>query len=430
MQLFGTSGIRRLAERDLIELALISGMAVGTIYKNIIIGRDTRTSGSVLRHAITAGILAVGARCSDSGILPTPTLALITREFDAGIMLTASHNPPQYNGIKMLNPDGSAFSSDQQKQIEDLIYGLKPFNIRWDNMESEEIYSTAVEKHIDRIHQDFSGGIKAKVVVDCDCGAAFFTTPYLLSRLGCEVTTLNCYPSGFFPHDIEPIKANLDELMQAVKYTGSDLGIAHDGDADRMMAIDDSGRFISGDKLLAIFARASESKNIVTTIDASMIVEQLGLTVKRTKVGDPYVSAELKRWGDFGGEPSGAWVFPQISLCPDGIYAAAKITAIASEHKLSELVDDLPEYPVIRGNIEGSFPDIDSIKEVLISKFKPLTIETTDGIRLTLKDGWVLIRPSGTEPKIRLTAEAKDELTVHHYYDRCAKIVLDYLHKE
>jgi phosphoglucosamine mutase len=366
MKLFGTSGIRRLVDTDLVQLAFQVGMAAGNLYKSVVIARDTRTSGSAIRHAVTSGLLSAGANCSDAGIAPTPTLAFVTREFDAGIMITASHNPPQYNGLKLINPDGSAFSSKQQGQIEKLIYGSAPMKSNWDKMLSGEVYSTALEKHIARIIQDFPGGIKLRVVVDCGCGAAYFITPYLLNQLGCEVISMNCYPNGIFPHDVEPVEANLGDLMRAVKENKADLGIAHDGDADRMMAIDNLGRFISGDKLLAMFSQASVSKNIITTIDASMAIDKMNFRVKRTKVGDPYISEALKKGGAFGGEPSGAWVFPQISYCPDGIYAAAQIAAIASRQKLSDLADSIPSYPVIRGNIPGAITSFAGFKDQLL----------------------------------------------------------------
>jgi phosphoglucosamine mutase len=362
MRLFGTSGIRRLADRDLVQLALQVGLAVGTLYGQVIVGRDTRTSGSALRHAVMAGLLASGARGSDSGVLPTPTLALAAADFKAAVMITASHNPPQYNGLKLLNPDGSAFSAGQQKQVEDLVMGLTPLKASWEAMQTGEVYSTAMDKHVARILREFPAGIKTKVVVDCGCGAAYFITPHLLTLMGCEVTAMNCHANGFFPHDIEPVEANLGELMRAVKDSGADLGIAHDGDADRMMAVDDLGRFISGDKLLAILAGAAGSKTIVTTIDASMTIDEMHLKVRRTPVGDPYVSEELKKGGGFGGEPSGAWVFPHISLCPDGIFAAASIADIAGRNRLSRLVDRLPAYPVIRGNLNGAFASMDPVK--------------------------------------------------------------------
>jgi phosphoglucosamine mutase len=199
MQLFGTSGVRRLVNQELIELSLKVGLAVGTQYKNVVIGRDTRTSGSAIRHAVTAGILAAGARCSDAGIIPTPTVAFAAREFKAGVMITASHNPPQYNGIKLLNPDGSAFSGEQQDHIEALVNGIKPVSSSWEKMQTGEVFSTAVDKHVERIKQDFPGGFKLKVVVDSGCGAAYFITTHLLTQMGCEVTSLNGYPTVFFP---------------------------------------------------------------------------------------------------------------------------------------------------------------------------------------------------------------------------------------
>jgi phosphoglucosamine mutase len=423
MQLFGTSGIRRLADINLLQLAVQVGLAIGTTYKNVIIGRDTRTSGYALSLAVTSGLLFAGARCSDAGILPTPTLAYATRKFDAGIMVTASHNPPQYNGLKLLNPDGSAFTSIQQKQIENFVNGITPLDIQWEKMQSGELYTAAVEEHVNRIVQDFPSGVKLKAVVDCGCGAAYFITRHLLNRLGCEVIDLNCYPCGLFPHDIEPIEANLGNLIRAVKETGANLGIAHDGDADRMMAVDDLGRFISGDRMLAILAQFSGSKDIVTTIDASMGIEHLGFNIKRTRVGDPYVSEELKQWGGFGGEPSGAWVFPSISLCPDGIYAAALIAHIAGQSKLSELVNAVPDYPIMRSSISGTISNNRDIREKLESALDPLSVDTIDGLKLNLKDGWILVRPSGTEPKIRLTSEAKDEALARHYLEIGSRII-------
>ena len=423
MSLFGTSGIRRLADRDLVQLALQVGMAIGTLHKRVVVGRDTRTSGNAIRHAVTSGLLAAGANCSDAGVLPTPTLAVAASEFEVGVMITASHNPPQYNGLKVLNPDGSAFSPAQQKQIEELIAQPTRLDIRWERMQTDQVYTKAVEKHIARILHDFPGKKNLKVVVDCGCAAAYFISPEVLTRMGCEVIALNCHASGIFPHDVEPIEANLGDLMSAVKQNGADLGIAHDGDADRVMAVDDRGRFISGDKLLAIFARNSGSSSIVTTIDASMCIEDIGFKVKRTKVGDPYVSEELKKGGGFGGEPSGAWVFPRVSLCPDGIYGAACIADIASRQKLSEMVDSLPSYPVVRGSIAGTVREQTTLIERLKTELKPETVDTIDGLKLVFKDGWLLVRPSGTEPKIRITSEARDQLSARRYFDQGSKII-------
>jgi len=416
MQLFGTSGIRRVADKNLIQLALKVGLAVGQVYDSVVVGCDTRTSSEAMKHALVSGLLAAGSRGCDAGVIPTPTLAFAVREFDAGAMITASHNPPEYNGIKLLNPDGSAFSSDQQKQIEGMILDDSLSVAVWDKIKNSSIYSGAVDRHIEHILQDFPGRLKLKVVLDCGCGAASVVTPYLLRKLGCAVVTLNCYPSGFFPHAIEPTESNLGDLMQATRNFGADLGIAHDGDGDRMMAVDDKGRFIPGDKLLALFAQEVEAKEVVTTIDASMTIDEMGFSVTRTKVGDTYVSEELKKGGDFGGEPSGSWVFPNISLCPDGIYAAARLVAMAGRQKLSALVDSIPRYPLLRGNISSEGVVMSKLERQL-KAMEALSVSNIDGIKLSFEDGWLLIRASGTEPKIRVTAEAKGEARVRQLYD-------------
>jgi len=306
MKLFGSSGIRAVFNKDLLALAFRVGLVVGRNHGNVVVGTDTRTSGDAMKHAVISGLLAAGARCSDAGTTPTPTLAFITREFDAGVMITASHNPPEYNGIKLLNPDGSSFDSLQQVQIEEAVLDESFDVARWEEIKHGDTYSGAIEHHIDSILPSFPAGLNLKVVVDAGCGAASEVTPHLLERLGCEVVTLNCYPSGFFPRGIEPIEANLQDLCQAVRESGASVGIAHDGDADRMMAVDDRGRFITGDRLLVVLAQAVGAKEVVTTLDASMAIEEMGFNVRRTKIGDTWVSEEMRNGGDFGGETSGS----------------------------------------------------------------------------------------------------------------------------
>jgi phosphoglucosamine mutase len=424
MKLFGSSGIRAVFDKDLLTLAFRVGLVVGSNHGNVVVGTDTRTSGDAMKHAVISGLLAGGARCSDAGITPTPTLAFITREFDAGVMITASHNPPEYNGIKLLNPDGSSFDSLQQVQIEKVLSEESSVVARWEDIKHSGVYSGAIEHHIDAILPNFPAEFNIKVVVDAGCGAASEVTPRLLERLGCEVVALNCYNSGFFPRGIEPTEANLQELCRAVIESGAALGIAHDGDADRMMAVDDRGRFITGDRLLAVFAKELDVKDVVTTLDASMAIEEMGFNVRRTKIGDTWVSEELRNGGDFGGETSGSWIFPVISLCPDGIYAAAQIAAIASRQKLSELVDAVPVYPLLRGSI-GSDGVIMPLLESSLMAMRPISVSNADGIKLNFKDGWLLVRASGTEPKIRLTAEAKNEKRARQLFDSGLAAVSD-----
>jgi len=426
MGLFGTSGIRGLFGGGLVELALKVGLAVGKVYDGVVVGGDTRTSSEALKHAVISGLLAAGSRADDAGVVPTPTLGFAARKFAAGVMITASHNPPQYNGIKLLSPDGAAFDAAQRGQVEDMISRDSLDVAPWDKVKGSGVYGDAIAQHIERILKDFPTRLKLKVALDCGCGAGAVVTPYLLRKLGCEVVEINCRPSGFFPRDIEPTESNLRDLIRATVESGADLGIAHDGDADRMMAVDDRGRFIPGDKLLVIFARALGAKEVVTTLDASMAIEEMGFSVRRTRIGDTYVSEELKKGGDFGGEPSGSWIFPSISLCPDGIYAAAQVVAIASQQRLSRLADSIPGYYLLRGSVESQGIAMSSLEPPLM-ELKPLAVTRADGLRLSFEDGWLLVRASGTEPKIRLTVEAKSKTRARELYDSALKVVMDYL---
>lgn len=404
------------------QLALNVGMAVGTEYGQVVVGCDSRTSNEAVKYAFISGLLMAGAKGYDAGLIPTPTLAWAARGLDAGAMITASHNPPEYNGIKLVNPDGCAFDPYQQKQIEEMVSDDSLQSAPWSQIKHCSTYNGAVEQHIERIVKDFPDRLKLKVVLDTSCGAASLVTPYLLTRLGCEVIGLNCYPSGFFPHAVEPTEENFGELIKTTRELGADLGIAHDGDADRMMAVDDMGRFIPGDKLLVILARELGAKEVVTTVDASMVIEEMGFKVTRTRVGDTYVSEELRSGSDFGGEPSGSWVFPGVSLCPDGIYAAAQIASIASRQKLSALSDNIAHYPLMRGSISSQGITMSRLEQELMA-MNPISVSNTDGIKLSFTNGWVLIRASGTEPKIRITAEARSEAELQHIYDSSLSLI-------
>ncbi len=226
--------------------------------------------------------------------------------------------------------------------------------------------------------------------------------------MGCEVVNLNSSPSGDFKHPCEPLKENLTELMAEVKKHHADVGIAHDGDGDRMMAVDDLGRFIDGDILMRMLVYELGARNVVTTIDASMIVDECRCQVERTPVGDKYVSEALMHGGDFGGEPSGAWIFPKLSLCPDGMAAASYLVSLASRDGISELVRAIPRYPILRSSIATADHDIAYYENQMVSKLKPVKISRVDGLKLYFSDAWLLLRPSGTEPKVRLTVEAQE----------------------
>ncbi len=430
MKLFGSSGIRGLVNQDITaELAMDIGCVLGSLHNRVVIGHDTRVSRHLFLHAVTSGLLSAGCGVAWTGMVTTPTLAYAARTFDCGVMITASHNPPEFNGIKFFNPDGSGFGVPQMEEIEEMIETRDFKSANWKEIKTPTPYKNAVGEHMDEIIRN-TPKMDLKVVVDAGSGAASTITPYLLSELGCRVITLNCQPDGLFPgRPSEPSEENLAALMDTVVASDADLGIAHDGDADRMVAVDEKGIYAGGDALLALFAGFEVKKSIVVPVNASMAVDDVvgDADVIRTKVGDVFISQKIKECGaDFGGEPSGTWIFPRHSLCPDGIYAAVRLAQCVVEVPLSELIKRLPSYPRKKGTV--SCPN--EKKENVLAQIKaqlealnPKNIDSVDGIRAQFKSAWALVRASGTEPKIRITVEARNGDEASSLYDNVYEVV-------
>jgi phosphoglucosamine mutase len=434
MGLFGSSGVRGIVNKGFTpELAAMIGLAAGSNAKCAVVGMDSRTTGPMVEAAVSSGLMAAGCDVFHAGIITTPTLAEAARSMNCGVMITASHNPPEYAGIKLWNPDGMGFGVEQSKAIERLVESRKFKLAAWDTVGKNHSFPEAVENHAYRILRGV-GKAKLKVVVDCANGPASTITPIVLQRMGCRVITINSNIDGHFPgRPPEPVDENLADLKHAVVSMKADMGIAHDGDADRMVAIDDRGQFLGGDQLLALFAKKFAKKKIVVTVDASMAIDDfVDAKVVRTRVGDVFVSEEVKKSkAEFGGEPSGTWIFPDQSFCPDGILAAARLVEIASRKKLSELRLKVPVYPIIREAVRFD----PKFKEIVLKKLekemraiKCDELLTMDGYRLQFEDGWALVRPSGTEPKIRFLAEARTEKrakaimnSISPVVKRCAK---------
>jgi phosphoglucosamine mutase len=416
MGLFGSSGVRGVVNREMTPLlALEIGMAVGSGSGRAVIGMDSRTSGSMMEAAVSSGLMACGCEVLQAGFVTTPTLAEASRGLDCGVMLTASHNPPEYAGIKLWNPDGMGFGVSQTEAVEKLVASKDFRTVAWDSVGCTHPMTDAIARHASRI---LSGVSRAdlKVVVDCANGPASTITPLVLQKMGCRVVTLNANRDGHFPGRMpEPVEANLADLKSTVVSSGADLGIAHDGDADRMVGVDDRGVYLGGDQLLALFARRYSKRKAVVTVDTSMVIDEfVEGEVVRTRVGDAFVSEEVKRQGaDFGGEPSGTWIFPDQTYCPDGILAAARLVEIASEGRLSELRKSIPTYPTLRDGLSfdlASKPKVLEMLEEAMTSIECEEVLTLDGYRLQFEDGWALARVSGTEPKVRILAEAKDAL--------------------
>jgi phosphoglucosamine mutase len=433
MKLFGSSGIRGIVNKEITpELALRVGLVLGSRKKTAVIGRDPRVSAPMIEHALIAGLTATGCAVTEIGLVSTPTLAYATREYECGVMVTASHNPSEYVGIKLWNPDGMAFDSAQQEEIEKAIEAEDFSMVPWNLIGKFEEDGSAIRAHMNMIKKLVEGS-SLKVVLDCGCGAGGTISPYLLQELGCEVITLNAQPDGHFPaRNPEPNDENLTMLKKAVVVFGADLGIAHDGDADRMMAVDEKGNFVSGDEMLAIFGLYEcngKKGTVVVPVDTSMMVDDSlkGSEIVRTRVGDVYVAEGIKQCGAiYGGEPSGSWIFPKISYCPDGIYAAAKLVEIVKKKKLSKLREELPTYATKRGAFPCANDKKAEFMEKIKAKLEPLgKVLDIDGIRVEMDNGWVLIRPSGTEAKVRITAEAREN--VDEIFEMAEKIAKEAL---
>ena len=444
MKLFGSSGIRGITNKEVtVDLALKVGLALGSSKKSAVIGRDPRIAGEMIEHALISGLVSAGCDVVRVGLVTTPTLAHATRNYDCGVMVTASHNPSEYVGIKLWNPDGMAFDSVQQEEIEETVASGIFKQVEWSQIGNVTTNSNAVREHSEMIQRNFRSiepiestkttkSSPMRVVLDCGCGAGGTITPYLLREMGCKVITLNAQTDGYFPaRNPEPNDVNLGLLKKAVVEFDADLGIAQDGDADRMMAVDENGVFVTGDEMLAIFAgdECKAGGTLVVPVDTSMVVDDAlpNSSVVRTRVGDVYVAEEIKRTGaDFGGEPSGSWIFPKVSYCPDGIYAAARLIEIVRETGLAELRNKLPQYPTKRGTVVCENDKKGNVMDMVRSKMGALgKVTDIDGVRVEMDGGWLLVRPSGTEPKIRITAEAS--IGVDELYEMGERIVKEAL---
>jgi phosphomannomutase/phosphoglucomutase len=427
-RLFGTFGVRRTANDVLTpEFASRLAASYGSIVQGTVaIGGDTRTSTPMLKHAITAGLLSSGCDVVDLGILPTPAIQYAVRNYyDGGIIVTASHNPPKFNGLKFVDEFGIGTPDDMEIAVEEMYFDSEPKRVSWDKIgkvyHNETIIDEYIKETLKRVDVEAIHSRKLKVVVDCGSGAGSYTAPYLLKALGCEVTTLNCQADGFFPgRDPEPIEPNLQDLIATVKDLGADIGLAHDGDADRTICIDEKGNFVLGDKTFALVEKQMLKENnggiIVTTVATSQaiydVAEEFGGEVIATAVGDLLVARKLKDTdGLFGGEENGGLIFPDFVYGRDAAMTVAKLLEILAkeDRPFSELVAELPVYYQEKLKIECPDDEKEEVMSKIAEEIKTTTdfkLDTTDGVKILKDDGWVIIRPSGTEPIFRCFAES------------------------
>ncbi|ELZ21195.1 phosphoglucosamine mutase [Natrinema limicola] len=435
--MFGTSGIRgRVGDEVTAGLALSVGRAVASEgYDQVVVGRDVRDSGAMLVDAISAGLCECGADVITVGVAATPTVArsIERLEADAGVVVTASHNPATDNGIKLWNPSGKAFGPDQREAIERRIREDDYELAAWDGVGDRTSHDGVQDYHADALRAAVDIKQPLSVVVDLGTGAGGVTAT-VLDELGCQVRTLNGQEDGAFPgRPSEPNAETLETLSTLVAATDADVGIGHDGDADRMVAVDETGTFVPKDALLALFAReaAGDGDRVAAPVDTSLAVDDalaaVGASVTRTQVGDVYV-AERTTEPDvvFGGEPSGAWIWPDETRCPDGPLAACKLVELVADRgPLSDLVAEIEGYPIQRTSIEVTEKAavMADVSEAVRDRYDE--VETLDGVRVETEDGWFLLRASGTQPLIRVTAEARSATDADTLFEDAQALVTE-----
>jgi phosphoglucosamine mutase len=429
-KIFGTDGIRGSANSDPMtaEIALRVGMAAGRIFTrgahrhSVVIGKDTRLSGYMLEPALAAGFTAMGMDVIFAGPMPTPAVAVLTRSLraDLGVMISASHNPFHDNGIKLFGPDGYKLSDDTEEQIESMIEAdMQPDLAGSKDLGRAKRLDDSEGRYIEFVKNTFPKGLRldgVKIVVDCANGAAYKVAPAALWELGADVVTYGVEPDGF---NINQYCGSTDTrtMCRMVREHGADIGIAFDGDADRVLVADESGELLDGDQLMAIVAEAwhtagrLQGGGIVATVMSNLGLEHyihgLGLTMERTQVGDRYVVEHMRANGfNVGGEQSGHIVLSDYTTTGDGLIAALEVLSamVQSDRKLSEVGRRFEPLPQILENVRFTgTPPLDNATVIKAVKSAEDRLGNT---------GRILIRKSGTEPLIRVMAEGEDAALV------------------
>lgn len=453
-RMFGTCGIRKkFSTYDRSEqtftpnMALRLGEAIGTAIKSgkVVIGRDIRTAAVAIEYAIISGLVSTGCKVFTIGMVTTPTLAMSIDFLDAdcGVMITASHNPAEYIGVKLWNRGGLGFSPEQEEEIEQIYQNRDFIRKNYNELGSvTQIYGIN-DKHIANIMkmvQYKCEDRKFNVIVDPGNGSASEIGPKLLSELGLDFITLNSQPDGTFPgRDSEPSPTNLEDLRLFIQHSPKiQMGIAFDGDADRVVFLDERGQIVEPIRILTFLAKEYIESTypdpkkrphlaVVTPVNSSGVIESvlepMGVVVYRTKVGDINVSQAMVKYNAFlGGENCGVYIWPEYTnhKAPDSLATIAILLKYLSKYdcSFSELLVDIPEFPYIKTSIELEediyFTEQDylkiadslenKLKQAGYSNFKRTTV---DGLHLQFNNGWVLIRKSGTTPILRITAESQ-----------------------
>ncbi|WP_066411900.1 phosphoglucosamine mutase [Halorubrum aethiopicum] len=434
MELFGSSGIRGVALRYLTpELVLDIAKAAGSTWESdrIAVARDTRTTGELFANAAASGLAAVGCDVDRLGVVPTPAVGNYCESVGVPcVLVTASHNPAEFNGIKLVGDDGVELSVDVLERVERRVLDDDYDHADWRTAGSETTVEGVVDDYADQlvaaIDREAIADADLTVAVDPGHGAASVSSPRIYRELGCEVLTVNATPDGHFPgRDSEPVPENLRALSRLVATSDADVGIAHDGDADRAVFVDETGRVVDGDTSFAALAddALSPGDAVVSAVNVSQrlvdVCDANDADLELTPIGATNIITRTRELDDEGvtvpiaGEGNGGVFFPPYRLSRDGAYIGARFLELLAdaEAPVSEAIAPYTDYHFVRVNVE--YDDGDEREDMLSAarafvETSEATPNTTDGYRLDYGDAWVLVRPSGTEPKIRIYAESAD----------------------
>lgn len=413
------------------SLALKMGKAFGTFIGKgpVIIGGDTRVSYDMVQKAVVSGLVSVGTDVIDVGRVLTPTVQQMIRTFKArgGIVVSASHNPIQWNGIKLMNEDGSFLTPEEYANFEPLLQE-DSFKLKtWDAIGRVTEIHDAVQRHVDIILSQIDTSSikesKLRVLIDPNNGAGALANPILLDALGVDYDILNAEPNGHFNHDPEPLEANLSELKESLKKGHYDIGFAQDADADRLVILDENGRFIGEDYSLGICidyilqTEASPSDCVVVNLSTSLVIENIakkyGLSTHYTKIGETNVTQGIRHHNAIaGGEGNGGVIYPKVGWGRDslvGIVLALKHLA-ETKRKVSEIVSTYPSFVMIKDKYTiATRDDVLPFLEKIKAHYAEKKLDTQDGVKVYFDNAWIHVRPSNTEPIVRIFVEAPSQ---------------------
>jgi len=448
-RLFGTNGIRGLVNLELTpEFVTKIGSTIGTFFEGnrIVVGYDGRTSSPMFVRAIIGGLTSTGCDAHEAGMAPTPAIQYAVKHYGlkGGVIITASHNPPEYNGIKVVAGDGIELPREQEIEIENIFFDERIKRANWKDIGKTfrlpgvlNLYNKAIESHVD------INAIKKRhfhVVIDPGNGVGALTAPYAFRDLGCKVITINANVDGAFPNRLsEPRPENLGELASIVRAIKADVGIAYDGDADRAIFVDEKGEIHWGDRTFALiekyFLQDNRGETIVTPVSSSQVIKDIADeydgNVVWTKVGSIIVSHTMKKINaKLGGEENGGIFYAPHQPVRDGTMTTALVLNVMAKtkKKLSQLLTELPSYYIEKDKTECPDELKEKVVEKLLKKVERATVDTIDGAKIWFNDkSSILIRPSGTEPIYRFYAEAKTKeratLLVRKYKKELQKII-------